>query len=107
MAKLYLGLLSFLRTKENVGKSVTFRCQCPILAFSHFYEDPVPVEPEDPVGVNALLRVSPISTNVNVSARLEWVFVSMPYIGLLPFLHYPLETRINKGLPGSFLQVIH
>ena len=31
----------------------------------------------------------------------------MPYFGLLPFLRYPLETRINKGLPGSFLQVIH
>jgi len=33
--------------------------------------------------------------------------VSMPYFGLSSFLRYALETRINTGFPGPFLQVIH
>ncbi len=51
-------------------------CQCPISGFSHFY-DPVDPEPTpDPV-------------------------VSMPYIGLLPFLLYPLKNLIKSMVSGT------
>ena len=44
----------------------------------------------DSISVNALHRASPIRPKPKLSPN---IFVSMPYIGLLPFLRYPSKTN--------------
>ena len=50
-------------------------------------------------------RASSISTNMEnyTTSNIEEGFNALN--GLLPFLRYPLELRINTGFPVSFLQV--
>ena len=55
-----------------------------------------------PFCVNALHRASPISTWLRTSIiRILAILVSMPYIGLLPFLQYPLKNLIKSMVSGT------
>ena len=92
-------------------------CQCPISGFSHFY-DYISSELQrsqncvnalsraSPISthtirhfhftkmcVNALSRASPISTSFLFYQTFAWLIVSMPYLGLLPFLPIIKEYR--------------
>ena len=51
-------------------------CQCPTSGFSHFYEF------------------------LDKDNYLP-IYVSMPYIGLLPFLQYPLKNLIKSMVSGT------
>ena len=51
-------------------------CQCPISGFSHFYV-------------------------LNLATLKKAKIVSMPYIGLLPFLLYPLKNLIKSMVSGT------
>ncbi len=54
--------------------------------------------------VNALSRAIPISTDVEKLEQAKSQYVSMPCLGLSPFLRSPLGTRINRG---HNLETIH
>ena len=82
-------------------------CQCPTSGLPHFYDNNLTSIIAYLTGVNALPRAFLISTHYWNSPNAKHEFVSMPYLGPSSFLRYALGTRINTGLPGSFLQVIH
>ncbi len=81
------GLLPFLQPGKKEVFPMNMLCQCPISGFSHFY-GPAICHREFRLQdcVNALHRASPISTSIKKEEEKMTVFVSMPYIGLLPFL---------------------
>ena len=63
------------------------RCQCPLSGFLHFYEDPdVRVTVAAQGCVNALYRAFSISTMEKLMINNVTIIVSMPFIGLSPFL---------------------
>ena len=61
---------------------------------------------EETKGVNVLERTTFISTLEHREAYEHGMHVSMSLNGRPSFLRFPLETRINKGFLGLFLQVI-
>ncbi len=78
--------------KEKNEKIFKGTCQCPTSGLSHFYAVEFKNRIESDVCVNALHRAYPISTmRLEKSIMIEWC-VSMPYIGLIPFL---LMNNIN------------
>ena len=81
----YIRLLPFLQMAETKTSIRQIVCQCPTSGFSHFYQDLTDVQTKANDCVNALHRASPIST-VAVCKNCGEKTVSMPYIGLLPFL---------------------
>ena len=103
--------------------------QCPISGYPHFYLNQklteeiskqcvnalsraIPISTEtiisyiskDSLCVNALSRAIPISTHKILRSTNSEGDVSMPYLGLSPFLRSPLGTRINRG---HNLETIH
>ena len=107
----YIGLIPFLHHGSRPEGSGQRLCQCPTSGLSHFYIPvifdqyaeyicvnalhrayPISTEavkviaPEKDVCVNALHRAYPISTRRLQLRSLAWSSVSMPYIGLIPFL---------------------
>ncbi len=76
-------------------------CQCPISGFPHFYEEEKPAEqPKE-------MCQCPISGFPHFYCRLGkhqiWLCftVSMPYIGLPPFLLYPFKNPLKSMVSGA------
>ena len=82
----YIRLLPFLQMAETKTSIRQIVCQCPTSGFSHFYQDLTDVQTKANDCVNALHRASPISTGTEDIYLEGQAGVSMPYIGLLPFL---------------------
>ena len=81
----YIGLLPFLRGNSIKNKCGMYRVNAlyrasPISTYILEY-----ISNDHKSCVNALYRASPISTKVKKMTKIEKI-VSMPYIGLLPFL---------------------
>ncbi len=114
----YIGLLPFLRILLRVAQRRIW-CQCPISGFSHFYlscfwkseeslscvnalyrASPISTGSRQRSGnrfylcVNALYRASPISTRFSTLRNFIDYIVSMPYIGLLPFLRQKIIQKM-------------
>ncbi len=88
------------------GRSCWF--QCPISGYSHFYALLICLSISSWNCFNALSRAIPISTTTVESALTKKEnIVSMPYLGLFPFLRYALQRRINSAFREPFLRVIH
>ena len=103
----YLGLFPFLHGYIIVEGKGWSLFQCPISGYSHFYFRVHDARYGFSRCFNALSRAIPISTWVH-SWRERLVFhVSMPYLGLFPFLRYALQRRINTAFREPFLRVIH
>ena len=76
------GYSHFYYQYRNIYKGGLNKFQCPISGYSHFYI-------------------------LNVKKDLQHEIVSMPYLGLFPFLRYALQRRINTAFREPFLRVIH
>ena len=89
----YIGLYSFLHTEFQGKTSWKNRCQCPTAGFTHFYEFRV-----DRAWTAAVCQC-PTSGFTHFyeesqTATIETGGVSMPYIGLHPFLRSPFKTNV-------------
>ena len=94
------GFSHFYSKKAMAKQNKSKVCQCPTSGFSHFYHEREVRNNNIIKCVNALHRASPIST-LNQSQNLSQRLVSMPYIGLLPFLQYPLKNLIKSMVSGT------
>ena len=92
MSMPFIGLSPFLRKLGKVGLALKKQCQCPLSGFLHFYVcEYLQVQPSE-ISVNALYRAFSISTT-GIDIPMELLEgVSMPFIGLSPFLRSPLRT---------------
>ena len=97
----YSGLSHFYQYERNSRWMVLHRCQCPYSGLSHFYATS-PANPK-PNGncVNALTRAYPISTASQRLTRHIPCSVSMPLLGLIPFLQtcFTVVTRHLHHFP--------
>ena len=86
--------------------SFCLRCQCPLSGFFHFYRSSAQRKMwRSSCCVNALYRASSISTVLMDVSNSKQYIVSMPFIGLLPFLllarHGIDKTRLACQCPLS------
>ena len=88
----FIGLLPFLPVIAIAVITIAVMCQCPLSGFLHFYVcEYLQVQPSE-ISVNALYRAFSISTT-GIDIPMELLEgVSMPFIGLSPFLRSPLRT---------------
>ncbi len=86
--------------QKSVGKGEQMQCQCPYSGLSHFYAILVVAVISIIMCVNALTRAYPISTSGRW--RETWVRwrVSMPLLGLIPFLRYPFKNPLKSMVSG-------
>ncbi len=89
----YLGLIPFLLLSDRDDVTVQELFQCPISGSSHFYNIMYSFR-SNKVRFNALSRDHPISTRHQGAICSSFLFVSMPYLGLIPFL----PERSGKSL---------
>ncbi len=78
-----------------------FECQCPGSGYLHFYGLIMQIKKLKEECVNALDRATSISTSLKEGKMKKVRFVSMPWIGLPPFLRSVLGTRINRGFNSA------
>ena len=81
-------------------------CQCPLSGYLHFYMVIKKATFNSAICVNALYRAISISTRTDKSLTEMEDYVSMPFIGLSPFLRSTLWARINRGHNSETIQVI-
>ena len=85
------GYPHFYRMLTSSNLSMIMMCQCPISGYPHFYHHRKAVVETQVKCVNALSRAIPISTMTTVLTTLRKFSVSMPYLGLSPFLLKSVE----------------
>ena len=73
-------------------------CQCPVSGYPHFYASLERPLNEIEKSVNALSRAIPISTANDKDCIQEYKYVSMPCLGLSPFLHENNRYQGNHQL---------
>ena len=121
-----LGLIPFLQIWVSIWIMMNWLCQCPYSGLSHFYTSEeefigycrhcvnaltraYPISTEQPEiivtptpCVNALTRAYPISTSARTwTWARTWTCVSMPLLGLIPFLRYPFQNPLKSMVSGS------
>ena len=98
------GLLSFLPSPAGVHDSDKWMCQCPSRASLISTEIMTTLLGRE-IPCQCPSRASLISTcEIVVKPGILSRSVNALH-GLLSFLQYPLESRINTGFPGSILQI--
>ena len=126
MSMPYIGLIPFLLKGISVLSQSVMIVSCPTSGLSHFYKDLHLLLGNVGGCVNALHRAYPISTLRRGFLRShlyvvsmpyiglipfllsdvyneshQYKVVSMPYIGLIPFLQYPLKNLIKSMVSGT------
>ena len=95
-----LGLIPFLRIRMCSMRVENLVCQCPVSGLSHFYKPKNLRQLQNLRCVNALSRAYPISTEYNYQRSGKCVVVSMPCLGLIPFLRYLLKNLVKSMISG-------
>ena len=92
LIRLFIGLSPFLRYGKKLNGRKSCLCQCPLSGFLHFYECFGLIETD-----NQYMCQCPLSGflhfyNNTMILNGDMRDVSMPFIGLSPFLRSPLGT---------------
>ena len=82
----FIGLSPFLLESPFIGYLSMILCQCPLSGFLHFYALNFIFDKKKKYSVNALYRAFSISTVMSIDLTVLSKCVSMPFIGLSPFL---------------------
>ena len=89
----YIGLSPFLQFKKLVNEGDNFMCQCPTSGYPHFYRACPHCCNE---GIMCQCPTSGYPHFYQNKAELDKNYVSMPYIGLSPFLLYFVAIEPKK-----------